>query len=143
MALALQPPARLHAIEIAVDVKLEVHRGMIPRPSHVQCLDRLETQLLQIKPLDERLDDTNRIGFVDSVIEASRQQRQLPPIRPLAARNHSVRTSRCSVYKGWTYSITSSARASSVGGTVRPRILAVWLLMTSSTLLDCTTGRSS
>src|SRR6476659_10818083 len=40
------------------------------------------------------------------------------------------------------YSITSSARASSVGGTVSPSILAVWALMTSSNLVDCTTGRS-
>src|SRR6266508_6627988 len=41
------------------------------------------------------------------------------------------------------HSITSSAVASSVGGTVRPSILAVWALMTSSNLLDCTTGRSA
>jgi hypothetical protein len=40
-------------------------------------------------------------------------------------------------------SITSSARASSVGGTVRPSTLAVWWLMTSSNLLDCTTGKST
>ena len=39
------------------------------------------------------------------------------------------------------YSITSSARASSVGGTSRPSIRALWTLMTSSNLLDCTTGR--
>ena len=42
-----------------------------------------------------------------------------------------------------TYSITSSAVASRVGGTVRPSILAVSALMTSSNLLDCTTGRSA
>jgi hypothetical protein len=41
------------------------------------------------------------------------------------------------------HSITSSARASSVGGISRPSILAVWALMTSSNLLDCTTGRSA
>ena len=41
------------------------------------------------------------------------------------------------------HSITSSARASSVGGTSRPSILAVWALMTSSNLVDCTTGRSN
>jgi hypothetical protein len=41
------------------------------------------------------------------------------------------------------HSITSSARASSDGGTVRPSILAVWALMTSSNLLACTTGRSA
>jgi hypothetical protein len=41
------------------------------------------------------------------------------------------------------HSITSSTRASSVGGTLRPRIRAVWALMTSSNLVDCTTGKSA
>src|SRR5215471_6876685 len=41
------------------------------------------------------------------------------------------------------HSITQSARASNIGGTSRPNILAVWALMTSSNLLDCTTGRSA
>ena len=40
------------------------------------------------------------------------------------------------------YSITSSAVASSVGGTVRPNALAVFRLMTNSNLVGCTTGRS-
>ena len=45
---------------------------------------------------------------------------------------------------GWrTYSITSSARASSVGGTSRPSALAVFRLMTSSNLVGCSTGRSA
>ena len=34
------------------------------------------------------------------------------------------------------HSITSSAMASSDGGTVRPSILAVWALMTSSTKFE-------
>src|SRR5262249_54759451 len=41
------------------------------------------------------------------------------------------------------HSITSSARASSVGGNSRPRVLAVWALMTSSNFDVCTTGRSA
>jgi hypothetical protein len=41
------------------------------------------------------------------------------------------------------HSITSSAVASREGGTVRPSILAVWALMTSSSLLTCTTGKSA
>src|SRR5262249_61904934 len=41
------------------------------------------------------------------------------------------------------HSITSSAATSSLSGTVRPSILAVWWLMTSSNLLACTTGRSA
>ena len=41
------------------------------------------------------------------------------------------------------YSITSSARASSVGGTVRPSTLAVIRLTTRSNLVGCSTGRSA
>ena len=40
------------------------------------------------------------------------------------------------------YSITSSAWASSVAGTVRPSALAVLRLMTSSNLVGCWTGKS-
>jgi hypothetical protein len=41
------------------------------------------------------------------------------------------------------HSITSSVRASSVGGTERPRSFAVCRLMTSSNLVDWITGRSA
>src|SRR5262249_28659299 len=41
------------------------------------------------------------------------------------------------------HSITSSARASSVGGTSRPRALAVFRLRTSSIFTACSTGRSA
>src|SRR6516162_5200331 len=41
------------------------------------------------------------------------------------------------------HSITSSARASSVGGTSRPSVLAVLRLITSSNLIGCSTGRSA
>src|SRR5262245_49149976 len=42
-----------------------------------------------------------------------------------------------------THSITSSARASSVGGTSRPRAFAVLILMISSNLVGCSTGKSA
>src|SRR5262245_27266356 len=41
------------------------------------------------------------------------------------------------------HSITSSARARSVGGTVRPRAFAVFRLITSSYLVGACTGRSA
>jgi hypothetical protein len=41
------------------------------------------------------------------------------------------------------YSITSSARTSNEGGTVRPSALAVFMLMMSSNLVGCSTGRSA
>src|SRR6516164_2928693 len=40
------------------------------------------------------------------------------------------------------YSITSSARARSIGGISRFSERAVWRLMTNSNLVDCRTGRS-
>src|SRR5262245_49462314 len=41
------------------------------------------------------------------------------------------------------HSITSSAMASTFGGTVRPSALATFRLITSSNLVDCMTGRSA
>jgi hypothetical protein len=41
------------------------------------------------------------------------------------------------------HSITSSAMASSDGGTMRPNMRAVVLLMTNSNLVDCSTGKSA
>src|SRR5262249_55902357 len=41
------------------------------------------------------------------------------------------------------HSITSSARASSVGGTSRPRAFAVFRVRISSKLVGCSTGRSA
>ena len=41
------------------------------------------------------------------------------------------------------HSITSSARARSVGGTAMPSVRAVWWLMTNSNFVDCITGRSA
>ena len=43
----------------------------------------------------------------------------------------------------WRYSITSSARERSEGGTVRPSALAVFILIVSSNLVDACTGRSA
>jgi len=43
----------------------------------------------------------------------------------------------------WIYSITLSARSSSVDDTSRPNALAVLLLITSSNLLGCSTGKSA
>ena len=61
-------------------------------------------------------------------------------------RSNSTRCARTQLMhrtKQKGYSITSLAVASNIGGTVRPSILAVSALMTSSNLSDCTTGRSA
>jgi hypothetical protein len=57
---------------------------------------------------------------------------------PLSAKRRHTRRS-----KNTRYSIMSSAIASSVGDTVRPSALAVSRLMTNSSLVGCSTDRSS
>ena len=74
LALALEAAARLHAIEIAIDIQLERHARVIARPSEVERLNGLEAQLIQVERIDERIDDANRIVAADPIIEASRQQ---------------------------------------------------------------------
>ena len=73
--------------------------------------------------------------------------RLLYPLKPDVARRGGTAevplsaVSRCSKQK--RYSITSSARASSVDGTLRPSALAVLRLITSSYLVGACTGRSA
>ena len=52
------------------------------------------------------------------------------------------RDERTAVHDFLVHSITSSARARSVGGTVRPSALAVLRLITNSILVGNSTGRS-
>src|SRR5262249_59928004 len=80
--LALEPSARLHAVEITVDVELQKCCSVIGRPSRDRRLDPFEAQFSQIKRIDERIDHANWIDLVDEIIEAFVQQRRLPAIRP-------------------------------------------------------------
>ncbi len=71
--LTLKPPARLDPVEVAVDVELEQHRRMIPRPARRLGLCAIETETAQIKLVDKDIDHPNRIVFVDPVLEIRRK----------------------------------------------------------------------
>src|SRR5260221_2077259 len=62
-------------------------------------------------------------------------------LRPCPTRPHGGHASEQRDELAPVHSITSSARASSVSGTVRPSAFAVLRLMTSSNLVGCWTGR--
>jgi hypothetical protein len=71
-----------------------------------------------------------------------------PALRPLCPPNrrkcgHSPRSRSCIAASRHLYSITSSARASSVGGTSRPIVLAVCRLITNSNVVGRSAGRSA
>src|SRR5262249_31803886 len=66
--------------------------------------------------------------------------------RPCGARRERPRGCRAAEQRyerAALHSITSSAMASTPGGTVRPSAPAVFMLMTSSNLVGCSTGRSA
>ena len=52
-SLALEPPARLHAIEIAIDVEFQKCRRVIGRPSRGCRLHPIKAQFSQIQSSDE------------------------------------------------------------------------------------------
>jgi hypothetical protein len=82
-----------------------------------------------------------------AVIERSAAQNSdHRPRRLLRARQQRPRKRRAAEQRderASSHSITSSARASSMGGTVRPSILAVLRLSTNSNLVGCITGNSA
>src|SRR5205807_4563713 len=61
LALPLQAPARLHPIEVSVDVNLQQRRRMIGRPSCRVRLNTAKTQPGQIKLIDKNIDRPDRI----------------------------------------------------------------------------------
>src|SRR5260370_29570130 len=65
------------------------------------------------------------------------------PFRPPSAKTGREQMQQHAFVKVRPYSITSSARASSLSGTVRPSAFAVLTLMTNSNWVGCSTGISA
>jgi hypothetical protein len=85
------------------------------------------------------------------IVPQVREEGKRPPARQGAAmaaspcgraRGSCMRADNQCATRAPFHSITSSARASSVGGIVRPSVLAVLLFMISSNRVGCSTGRS-
>ncbi len=119
---------------------LGIARGPASVDLHVAAVD--PAQLLQ--PLQE----CGEAGLPFHIVRGERHEHADAPhaVRWLRARRERPCRSRCAAEQRYErapfHSITSSARTSSVGGIVRPRVFAVFALMTSSNLVGCSTGRS-
>jgi hypothetical protein len=70
------------AVEIAADLELQVPRGAKGGPPGLGRIDAREAKFSEIEPVDEGIDDANRIVLVGPVFEAFRQQRRLRSIGP-------------------------------------------------------------
>jgi hypothetical protein len=80
--LAFETTARLHAVQIAVDLEFEQHTRAIRGPADPCCIDAFKAEIAQIQRLNEHIDRANRIVFVDPILKAFWQQRRLPAIQP-------------------------------------------------------------
>ena len=68
--LTFESPARLHPVQIAVDVKLEENRGVVRWPTSRRRLHPFKAHLSQIERIDKHVDHANRVALVNEIIEA-------------------------------------------------------------------------
>jgi len=69
-----QAPARLNAVQIAVDVDLQQDSGMVSRPTSIGRYGAFKTQFDQVEFVDKDVDYAHRIGIRDVIVEALGQQ---------------------------------------------------------------------
>jgi hypothetical protein len=123
-------------------------------------------QLVEIETVNEHVDRSHRVFLAHIIVERCREQRALPTINSFNKALHQMPCkiagnliARITSNRGFShslghfrthapqqialYSMTSSARASSEGGTVRFSDFAVLRLMLRSNLLGCSIGRSA
>src|SRR5262249_14075575 len=124
------------------DISAVVSLVQIPAMLDLHVAADRPAQLLQT--LQERRAACWRNGFPRRLAhEHADAPHALPLLRPRRERPPNRRAAEQRDDIAAVHSITSSARASSVGGTSRPSILAVAKLMTSSNLLACMIGKSA
>jgi hypothetical protein len=120
------------------------HRQSVLAAFRIAELDRQVLALDEaclLQALAERGHEVRRVGGRRAAEKADRRHHRL--LRARRERPRRRRAAEQGDELASLHSITSSAATSSLSGTVRPSILAVWALMTSSNLVDCTTGRSA
>ena len=79
---ALEPPARLHPVEIAVDVELQENRGVEAWPPRGGGLDAAKPESAEVERIDEGVDRANRVTLINPIIKTLRQECRLPTICP-------------------------------------------------------------
>jgi len=68
LALPFEAPARLHPIEVSINVNLQRRRRMAGRPSCRLWLDAAKAQPGQIKLIDKNIDRPDRIVLAQIVV---------------------------------------------------------------------------
>src|ERR1700686_4301903 len=116
LALPLQAPARLHPIEVSVDVNLQKRRWMVGRPSCHFRLNAAKAQAGQIKLIDKDIDRPDRIVLAQIVIQSLGKQSALTGvIANDKARHRILRPNRWRIIslRVFSHSLDPSRTASS------------------------------
>src|SRR5262245_48542898 len=116
-----------------------------------RCPAGVDAQVVALRPpqLPQRLQERPDAGLKFRIVRGYGQEHPDAPHRVLLLRPCRERPCRRRSAEqrdelaATDHSITSSARASNVGGTVMPSALAVVRLMTRSNLVGCSTGISA
>jgi hypothetical protein len=74
LGLALQAAARLHAVEVTVDVELEQHPRVIRRAGGRERINPPEAERAQLQLLDEDVDHPDGIVLGDEILRTLRKQ---------------------------------------------------------------------
>lgn len=77
--LALEPAARLHTVQVTVDIELQQNRRVIGRLPRRSTTDPLEAQVAEIEFFHEDIDHLSRIIFRHEIVRALRYQARLVP----------------------------------------------------------------
>src|ERR1700731_229860 len=80
LALPLQASARLHPVEVSVDVNLQQRGRMVGWPSCRLRLNAVKAEPAQIKLIDKNIDRPDRIILSQIVFQAFRKQRALATV---------------------------------------------------------------
>ena len=80
MTFGLKPAARPHPVEIAVNIELQQIARRVAGAARRLRLDPLETSGLQIKPIDEGVDEADGIVGADIIIDRLGQKQELRAI---------------------------------------------------------------
>ena len=94
LALVLQPPAALHAVQVPIDVDLQEHRRVVRRAARVRRPHPIEPQLAKIQFGHERVDHANRVVLANEVVQTLGQQRHLLPVLPFNESRHTSSAAR-------------------------------------------------
>ena len=80
LAFPLEAAARLHAVEVAVDIDFQHHRWMVRGPSRVLRSDAAETKLGKIKLINKKVDHSHGVISGDIIFKLCRKHRSLAAI---------------------------------------------------------------